>query len=257
MKNNLSFGVIIALCSVYQLSGQTFEYKTHIHQNDTLLYRMLYPADFNPDRSYPMLLFLHGAGERGNDNEKQLTHGSKQFLTDSFRAEYPALIVFPQCPTEDYWANVDIDRSNYPIKLDFKENDSPTRAMAQVLSLLDSLVNLPFTKDDQIYLGGLSMGGMGTYELLSRRPSTFAAAFAICGGGYAGNASKYAQTAVWVFHGSNDNVVAPYHSTLMVGALQQAGAEVRYNLYPHANHNSWDRAFAEPELFQWLFDHKK
>ncbi len=239
------------------LFAQEFEYEVFKRDEGNLNYRILYPENFDPSNSYPVVFFLHGAGERGNDNEKQLVHGSKLFLSAEFRKQYPAVIIFPQCPKEDYWANVKVDRSTMPIGLKFKKGGKPTQAMLLAITLLDSIVGLDYSIDEQIYLGGLSMGGMGTFEMLSRRPDTFAAAFAICGGGHPGNVEKFSKTPMWVFHGSQDNVVKPEYSTQMVLAMQKAGGKVRYTLYPDANHNSWDPAFSEKELIPWLFNQKK
>ena len=91
-----------------------------IDGSDTLRYRIMYPKNFKEDGSYPVVLFLHGAGERGNDNERQLWNGGKLFATDYLQEKYPAIVIFPQCPTDSYWASVDVDRSSYPINLDFK-----------------------------------------------------------------------------------------------------------------------------------------
>lgn len=101
------------------------------------------------------------------------------------------------------------------------------------------------------------MGGMGTFELVRRMPGIFAAAFPICGGANPATAIQLKSTSWWIFHGAKDNVVPPFHSENMVNALKKAGASVKFTLYPEANHNSWDSAFAEPGLFDWLFSQKK
>jgi len=224
----------------------------------SLNYRILYPKKFKASQQYPVILFLHGSGERGNDNQKQLVHGSKLFLKRKIMRKYPAVVIFPQCPEEDYWSTVNIDRTTSPFTLEFDNVGEPTNAMAMVIALMDSVVNLDYALDSQIYVGGLSMGGMGTFEILSRRPAMFAAGFPICGGGSPESAALYGKhTAMWVFHGAMDNVVHPSLSTAMVLALQKTGGEVRYTLYPKANHNSWDSAFSEKELLPWLFSHQK
>ncbi len=127
-----------------------------------------------------------------------------------------------------------------------------------VMDLLETTIEEPYTKDDQVYLMGLSMGGMGTFELLSRKPDTFAAAIPICGGGEPESVSVYAKnTPLWVFHGAQDNVVHPLQSMEMVSALLKEGVHPKFTMYDFANHNSWDPAFAEPDLLPWLFSHKK
>ncbi len=240
-----------------QPTKDSFKEASYSQDGKSLNYRILYPENFNKNKQYPVVLFLHGAGERGSDNKKQLAHGSSLFLSDSFRETYPAVVIFPQCPKESYWANVDVDRSSFPLTFNFKNGGEPTYAMKLVMGLMDSVKSLSYSQDDRLYLGGLSMGGFGTYELLSRKPNMFAAAFAICGGAHPATASNYASfVPMWVFHGGKDNVVLPSYSTEMVIALRKAGGSVKYTLYKDANHNSWDSAFAEPGLMDWLFSHK-
>jgi predicted peptidase len=253
--------VLFFLCvsSFSFLGGQdlgAFERRLYINADgDTLPYRILYPEGYTGGKSYPLLLFLHGAGERGNDNQLQLVHGAKLFLKPEIRAKYPAIVVFPQCPKDQYWARVERD----PERIDwaFPLYETPGKPMRLVMELVDMLVNDTKTDASRMYVGGLSMGGMGTFELLSRMPSRFAAAIPICGGGNPLTVPLYARnTALWVFHGDADAVVPVHLSRKMVEAAQQAGGQVRYTEYPGVNHNSWDNAFAEPELLSWLFEHR-
>jgi len=215
-----------------------------------LPYRILLPQPFNPDQDYPLVLFLHGSGERGSDNEKQLVHGAKLFLRDSVRADYPAIIVFPQCPAEEYWCRVeqlDDGQRSFPLY------EKPLAPMSALLELLDHLeANYPI-EPTQRYLGGLSMGGFGTFALLGRKPNYFAAAFPICGGGNPLLTPQFQGTDFWIFHGAQDDIVSPDQSRNMYAALRQAGVNARYTEYPEANHNSWDSTFAEPGLLPWLF----
>ncbi|WP_421869185.1 dienelactone hydrolase family protein [Marinoscillum sp.] len=250
--------LFVAGYSVAQTSPPEFEPNVFQVDNFQLNYQILYPEGFSPKASYPVLLFLHGAGERGSDNQKQLTHGSELFLNADFRIKHPAIVLFPQCPEDSYWANVQVDRSSWPLKFDFDAGGEPTVALSAVMALMDSIQSLPFTKDSQVYAGGLSMGGMGTFELISRKPSMFAAAFAICGGAHLDRAKVIAENVpMWIFHGAQDNVVPPSFSTDMVIAIRKAGGEAKYTLYKEANHNSWDSAFREPGLMEWLFAKSK
>ena len=115
-----------------------------------------------------------------------------------------------------------------------------------------------YVDNSKIYVGGLSMGGMGTFEIISRQPNVFAAAFAICGGGNTENATKFAtKVPMWIFHGAKDNVVKPQLSVQMVNAIINAGGTPNFTLYAEDNHNSWDSAFAEPKLLTWLFSNTK
>lgn len=237
-----------------------FEKREHSFKQGKLLYRVLYPEDFDKTKKYPLVFFLHGAGERGTDNEKQLIHGSKLFLDTENRQSYPAIVVFPQCPPDDYWANVsrEINEATGKREFIFAKKGKPTQAMKGALSLIDSLVQRSYVDTKRVYISGLSMGGMGTFELVSRRPKTFAAAMPICGGDNPGSARVYAKRLpFWVFHGAKDNVVPSRFSEEMVKAIKEQGGSVKFSLYPRANHNSWDSAFAEPELLSWLFSQRK
>ena len=127
-----------------------------------------------------------------------------------------------------------------------------------VMDLVKSFSQNHFIDESRLYVGGLSMGGMGTFEILHRMPNTFAAAFAICGAGNPYSVGNYAKKVdMWVFHGAKDDVVEPSYSKNMVKSLEEAGANVKFTQYPKANHNSWDLAFAEPELLSWLFSNSK
>ncbi len=235
-----------------------FEKLWFIRKGDTIPYRLLLPADYDATKKYPLIFFLHGSGERGKDNEKQLLHGAKFFLNEEVRKNYPAIVVFPQCAQESYWSNVEHQRDSAGNRtFHFLEGGDPTKAMVLAQALLkDLLVKYPVNKQ-QVYVGGLSMGGMGTFEIVRRNPKLFAAAFPICGGADPGTADKLKNVSWWVFHGAKDNVVPIAHSEAMVNALKQINAPVKFTVYPEAGHNSWDSAFAEPGLLAWLFSQKK
>lgn len=235
-------------------SSALYEKRSFINGKDTLRYRVMFPENFSEEQEYPLILFLHGAGERGNDNEKQLIHGSSLFASKEIRTNYPAIVVFPQCPKEDYWANVDVDRTVKPLSLKFNYNNEPTKSLKLVMGLLDRFLSEKYIKKSQVYIMGLSMGGMGTFELLSRKPNTFAAAVPVCGGGDPESVQVYATTVpVWVFHGAKDDVVDPNLSVQMVSAVLKYGGYPKFTLFDDANHNSWDPAFTEPGLLPWLF----
>jgi len=229
--------------------------KSHIVNGDTRLYRMLLPENFNAEHKYPVLLFLHGAGERGADNISQLKYGSSLFLEPEIMQQFPAIVIFPQCPRRDFWARIEMGgRDRKDRRMNFSPDLEPNPSMRLVLSLVDSLLQAPFTDNDRFYAGGLSMGGMGIYELVYRRPQIFEAVFPICGGGNPEKAELFANhTRFWIFHGALDNVVPPNYSEVMVKAIKEYGGDVKFTLYPDRDHNSWDAAFAEPELLPWLF----
>ena len=238
---------------------QEYEYQNFIQEKDTLPYRILYPENFSQDSNYPLVLFLHGAGERGNDNKKQLAHGASIFASKENRRNYPAIVVFPQCSSDSFWSNAGVDESKpRSERLVFKEGGTPQVPMELTLKLLDSLVSKSFVSKNKVYVAGLSMGGMGTFEILYRKPTLFAAAISICGGGNPKTVTEYADnTAVWVAHGAKDDVVNPHYSVEMVDAILGAGGYPRFTLYENANHNSWDSVFAESDFLSWLFSKQK
>ena len=262
MSNFKSIRLVVLLLlffsGITNAQQELFKHEVFVSNNDTLKFRILLPKDFSLDQQYPLVLFLHGAGERGNDNISQLIHGSKLFADETNRETYPAIVIFPQCPREDYWSNATVDRSTKPISLTYPLDAPPTTSMKMVIELMDHMSKKEYVKSEQIYVGGLSMGGMGTFEILYRRPEMFAAAFAICGGGNPEGVKEYAnKTDLWVFHGAKDDVVNPQLSIDMVSAYLKAGGKPNFTLYADDNHNSWDSAFAEPKLLPWLFSKSK
>ena len=249
--------LLIILCAPFSVEAQEkggFKKDKFIKEGDTLNYRILFPKDFSEEKQYPVVLFLHGAGERGNDNEAQLTHGSKLFLEK--QEEFPAIVIFPQAPKEDYWAKVEVNRDTIPFQFDFMNEKPATKSLQLVMDLMDEITSKSYVNKDRIYVGGLSMGGMGTYEIIYKKPEMFAAAFAICGGANPGIAKEYPKGFnIWLFHGKKDDVVLPKYSEAMARAINHYGGNAKLSLYPEDNHNSWDSAFAEPNLLPWLFSH--
>ncbi|MES2646952.1 MAG: alpha/beta hydrolase-fold protein [Bacteroidota bacterium] len=249
-----SSGVIAQDTSIYLK-------KVFIRGNDSMQYRMLLPRDYDSSKKYPLVLFLHGAGERGNDNIKQLTHGSQLFLQGTARRRFPAIVVFPQCPETDYWSNVQIatEKKTNKRSFVFQAGGEPTKAMDLTMELQKNLMQTMPVDSSKIYVMGLSMGGMGTFEIVRRMPTVFAAAIPICGGADSSTAKDIKKTAFWIFHGANDDVVPVKFSENMVSALQgfYNRADMQYTVYSGIGHNSWDRAFAEPELLRWLFAQRR
>ena len=250
--------LILLLIATTSVFSQEFKEELLVHQNDTLPYRILIPENYNSQSPFPLLLFLHGAGERGSDNKSQLVHGSFLFKSEDFRNNYPAIVVFPQCPEKSSWANV---KRNYDMlngkKFDFFKEISENKQLIMVEKLLDFIQKKYSIDPTRRYVGGLSMGGMGTFELVARNPDYFAAAFPICGGGNPDWSDLLKTTPFWIFHGEDDGVVSVDFSRKMYEALGKEKASVRLTIYPEVNHNSWDNAFAEPDLMHWLFSNKR
>ena len=227
-------------------------------EGKTLPYRILYPVNYDKTKKYPLLLFLHGAGERGKDNEKQLAWGAKLFITEENRKKFPVIVVLPQCPEESFWAVMKTDQSKQPPVRTFDYSMEPNWPLAAANELVKKLSNEEGVDKKQIFISGLSMGGMGTFESVYRYPDLYAAALPICGGGDVNHYDKrVAKVPFWIFHGADDAVVNVKLSQEMVEKLKSLKAEVKYTEYPGVNHDSWKNAFAEPDYLTWMLSHKK
>ncbi|MDR6561435.1 MULTISPECIES: prolyl oligopeptidase family serine peptidase [unclassified Arcicella] len=259
MKKFLGFFLLLCYTGVFAQDLDKYEKREYVRSDGFKLpYRILYPKDYNKSKKYPLILFLHGAGERGNDNEKQLTHGAKLFLKDENRENFPCIVIAPQCPTDNYWASVKVDRSTSPITLGFDYHNQSTTPMLSFMDIVKQVCQDESVDKSRLYIIGLSMGGMGTFETVYRYPKVFAAAIPICGGG---DVEKYdksvKRTSFWVFHGDADQVVDVNNSRKIVEKLKQLKIDVKYTEYPNVKHNSWDNVFQEPDLLPWLFAHKR
>lgn len=191
------------------------------------------PSMLKDGKKYPVVLLLHGAGERGDDNERQLRHGAKAFTTPEAFAKNPCFVIVPQCPKDAWWGGAPLDKAK---------------------ALLEAVVKkLPADKK-RIYVTGLSMGGFGTWELISRDPTYFAAALPVCGGGDPARVVAAKALPIRAFHGDADKTVPPQKSRELVDALKKAGAKnVTLTEYPGVAHDSWTRTYADPKVLDWLF----
>ncbi len=230
-------------------------FEKHVLEQDgkTLNYRLMKAADQSSTDKVPLVIFLHGAGERGDDNEVQLVHGMKDFASDANRSAFPCYVLAPQCPKNQSWASIDRIREKPTLAED------PSEALGLVVDLVAQLQK-EFPIDSQrIYITGLSMGGYGTWDAIQRHPEMFAAALPICGGGDS-SAEKVApicQLPIWVFHGGADNVVPAERSRELIAALKDAGGEPKYTQYQGVGHDSWTATYSNPEVMKWLFSQKK
>ena len=225
-------------------------------KNQSLNYRILFPKNFDKNKSYPLILFLHGIGERGDDNKLQLKYVDKVFLNENNYNNYESVVIFPQAPLDDNWSSRLLTKNE--IRQVFPENENPTKSLQLVIKLMDSLINEDFIDNKRVYLSGLSNGAMGSFELLKNRPNMFASAVLICGGGNPEWAREFAKTTpVWVAHGSDDDVVLPELSINMVNAIIKYGGSPKFSLYDNVKHDSWFNVFNDPEYLEWMFSFTK
>lgn len=197
-------------------------------------YLLSLPKGYEEDehKRWPLLLFLHGAGESGSDLNRVKLHGPPKLIEQG--KDLPFIVVSPQTVSRDVAWQVD-----------------------DLIALLDDLERNFRIDKDREYVTGLSMGGMGTWALALAQPGRFAAIAPICGASVGWFAPRLSGTAVWIFHGLKDTVIDPSESQRMYDALKGAGVEVKLTLYPDAGHDSWTEAYNNPELFEWLLAHSK
>ncbi|MDB5049514.1 MAG: phospholipase/Carboxylesterase [Fibrobacteres bacterium] len=220
--------------------------------NKTIVYRLFVPKNYQPSKKYPLMLTLHGAGERGSDDSAQLLHDfNRMWAADSVQNLHPCFVLAPQCPVDSQWVNTPWAKGSY--NLDAIAISDP---MKSVVGILDSLEK-EFSLDlDRIYLSGISMGGYGTWYLAMKFPGRFAAAVPVCGGADPKKAASIAKLPIWTFHAEDDGTVPVAGTREMVAALKAAGSAVIYTEYPKAlgyNHLSWIPAGKTPELVPWVF----
>lgn len=217
----------------------------------TIPYRILAPNEIKSDAKYPLIIFLHGAGERGDDNSRQTHHGGSLFLDKDNRQNFPAFVVFPQCPSGKRWVEVNWGEPTF-----HQQPVEPSEPMSVVMELIPSLMKSLPIDSSRVYLMGISMGGFGAWDLAARQPDLFAAVVPICGGADNSTAPLLAKMPIWTFHGAIDNVIKVERTRTMVEALKQAGGTPRYTEFPDVSHNCWSKAFSDPELLPWLFSQK-
>lgn len=227
------------------LAKRTFE-----RDGGHLNYRLLEPADAGETR-FPLVIFLHGIGERGSDNAKQLCNGVEHFATAAARAKHPCFLVVPQCPPEATWSPIKGTRENPAFE------EAPTAPAALLLGLIEELVAGGRVDPDRLYVTGLSMGGYGTWDLVTRRPDLFAAAVPVCGGGDPARAAALVGLPIRCYHGAADFIVPVERSRAMIAAIEKAGGKPEYTEYEGVGHDSWTKAYGEPALLDWLFAQKR
>ncbi|MBP5321698.1 MAG: dienelactone hydrolase family protein [Kiritimatiellae bacterium] len=244
---------LFALCVGWSHAQSLQELTTaEVFKNDKgeLLYRQYLKQGETPETKIPLVLFLHGAGERGNDNAAQLKHGVGPIIQYSRRKNIPMLLLVPQCPEHMMWVNTPWGG---------REHRMPptTSQIALTLDLLkQKRESLPIDPS-RIYVTGISMGGYGTWDIIQREPEIFVAAIPICGGGDTTKAARIKNIPIWAFHGDADGAVPVSRSRSMVAALWACEGKIRYREYPNMNHDVWTRTYNDPMVLDWFFRQRK
>jgi len=257
----LLLGAAFALCGLQHSHAQSrvetgFLNRTIELAGSVYRYQIYVPAGYTPAQAWPVILFLHGAGERGDDGLLQTQTGLGTAIRQK-PSRFPAIVVLPQCPPDSIWAG------------------KPAQA---AMAALEKTLTEFRTDPDRVYLTGLSMGGNGTWYLAYRNPATFAAIVPICGWIQRNNswiamfdpvvpdnteaafkmvAEKLARMPVWIFHGEADNAVPVDQSRQAAAALKAAGAPVHFTELPGTGHNSWDAAYGSDAVAEWLFQQRR
>ena len=215
-------------------------------QGRSMPYRLYVPENYDKQKKYPLVLYLHGGGGRGDDNRKQI-EGGNGYLVDllvsrSTQTKNPSIVVVPQSPGEGW---VDSD------------SITPTSYLSLVLDLIRDLESSYSIDVNRRYVLGQSMGGFGTFAILTMQPKMFAAAVPLCGGGDESKAAQIAHIPIWAFHGELDQAVRVERSRNMIAALTKAGGKPKYTEYKGEGHTIWTRVVKEQELLPWMFSQKR
>lgn len=220
----------------------------------TLPYRLFKVKNPAAGTKYPLILFLHGAGERGTNNTSQLTAnaGATVWATDAHQAKHPAYVIAPQCPSDKQWVDTDWTKGSYSTTT-VPVSDQLTTA----LEIADAVATELGTDPARQYITGLSMGGYGTWDAVVRNPNRFAAALPVCGAGDPSKADLIKLLPLWTFHGDADPTVPVQGSRDMVTALKAVGSTIKYSEYPGVGHDAWTMTYANEEVIDWLFTFKK
>jgi predicted peptidase len=238
-NKNLIIGTVVCLglmdgIAMGKVGGQTTQvFSRKITKKVECQYLLYLPADYGrSDKNWPLIMFLHGKGERGDDLELVKKHGPPKMIAEGKPFDF--IIVSPQCPNDGWW----------PEQTDV------------LISLLDEIEAKYHVDTDRVYLTGLSMGGFGTWSLAERRPQRFAAIAPICGGCEHYVADRLKNVPVWAFHGAKDQVVPVERSKEMVEAINAAGGNAKLTIYPDAEHDSWTATYDNPQLYEWFLSHR-
>ena len=229
-----------------------FKKQIYTTENFSLPYGLYVPKNYDCGENYPLLVFLHGAGERGVDNQVQLTVAIQTMFDDPTSPVYDSIVIAPQCPDERQWVMVPFDCGNYSIA------ETPeSEELEAVCGIIRDCIENYNVDRDRIYVTGISMGGYGTWDMLCRHGNRIAAGMPICGGGDPSFARKLKYIPIRTFHGSEDGAVPVDGTRKMFAALKNAGSKaIHYTEFDGLNHGIWDMVYADRANIDWLYSQK-
>jgi len=238
-------------------SVNEFQARTYTStKGQKLSYRLFIPKNYDKNKTYPLVLTLHGSGQRGTDNSGQLNvKFNNMWADDTIQQKHPSFVLAPQCPPNWRWVETDWGKGS------FKLGDSagqvplspPLHAVSEILDSLEKEFNLD---KQRIYVNGLSMGGYGTWNMIQWFPTRFAAAIPVCGAGDPSKANRIKNISVWAFHGDKDGIVPVSGSRDMINALKTLGGTPKYSEIVNGDHGSWRDAESQAGLADWLFSNQ-
>lgn len=246
--------------------------KTFAASNGLALpYRIFVPPAYSPKVKYPVLIYLHGRGQRGTDNgpavyNSLLFRGRRSIVSPMMQQDYPAIVLVPQCSNKtanEEWARWIGNTPQTPFAGlgrdgSYQMAEAPSDSGKAVLELIDATLQEYSVDRSRVYLTGISMGGFGTWEYVARRPELFAAAIPMAGYSDPSQLARFSKIPFWIFHGNADQSNPVQGSRNMFARLKEAGADVRYTEYPDTNHNdTFRKAWAEPGLLPWIFSQRR
>lgn len=239
----------LLLANALEAQVSLFSYEKYVsREGDSLKYRLMI-SDYDPVSNYPLVIFLHGMGEWGDDNESQLKWGVMNFASEEVMKTYRPIVIAPQLQVDQDWDSFSGD--------EFQFQSEPSKPMRLLRELIDQKIrDLPIDTN-RIYITGLSMGGFGTYDAIMRYPDLFAAAVPVCGGGDVTKAKDIAHVPIWIIQGALDAIVAPAQAISMAEALLEAGGHPGYTQYPETGHFAWLAAYSDSMLMDWLFRQRR
>lgn len=249
LLNLLPFAAAMMACMPGSAHGTDFQPRTFAGAGLTMPYQLLIPPNYDATKKYPVVLFFHGAGERGNTNISQLARVARTFAAPAFEQAHPCFVIAPQCPIDLQWVEMDWGAASGV------RPAQPSKAMQTALAILDSTEREFSIDHDRVYVAGVSMGGYGAWDCITRFPGRFAAGIACCGGGDESTVTtEVAHMPVWAFHSVDDKAVPVARTRNMIAAMRKLGGDPKYTEYQDRGHEVWDNGAAhEPALFDWLF----